>query len=150
MPSALPTTLEELVKIAILADGPLADFFLAQGRVLEEALFPRAQASGVAKDVLGPNTPTPFLIVETGGVSGQIALYSDVTIRVYDDPRQRYWRIEDITNLLSRALDHKQLEPAQDGYDNWQRLDRAYVSPKLTDPDWQKNWKYIRFNVYGL
>lgn len=146
----LPTTLEEVVDAVILNDPALVDYFTSQGRVLEDALFPRALDESDPEDTLGPNTPTPFLIVETGGRAGQLAIYSDVTIRVYDDPDQRYWRIEDIINRLQRALDHVQLPRTEDGYVSWQRTDNSYVSPRQTDPDWNMNMMYVRFNVFGL
>lgn len=145
----LPTTLEEVVKAVILDDPNLQDYFASQGRVLEDALFPRALDESNPADTLGPNTPTPFLIVEIGGRAGQLAIYSDVTIRVYDNPEQRYWRIEDTINRLQRALDHVQLPKTEDGYVSWQRTDNAYVSPRTTDDDWRMNMMYVRFNVYG-
>jgi hypothetical protein len=153
MPSVLPTTLEEVLKAVILADGPLADYFDAQGRVLEDALFPRATTTGTPKDILGSTTPTPFLVLELGGSPGNYVIYSDFTVRVYDDPKQRYWRIEDIINLVQRAFAEyadNTLPKTQDGYDQWQTVRRRYVSPRLVDPDWQKNQKYIQFDVFGL
>lgn len=153
MPSMLPTTLEEVVKAVILADGPLADYFTSQGRVLQDALFPRATTTGTPKDILGANTPTPFLVLELGGIPGNFVKFSDFTVRVYDDPKQRYWRIEDITNLVERAFEQyadSPLPKTQDGYKQWQTVRAMNVSPKLVDPDWLKNYKYVQFDVFGL
>jgi hypothetical protein len=150
MASTLPTTLEEVVKAVIQDDVAIQDYFTSQGRVLQDALFPRAQDESNPYDILGPNTPTPFLIVEVGGRAGNMAIYSDVTIRVYDTPTQRYWRIEDIIQRLSVALNHKMMPQVEDGYTAWQRTDLSYVSPRLTDPDWNMNTMYVRFIVYGM
>ena len=135
----LPKTLEQHVMGALQSDQELAQMFANWNRDFASALFPRALDANDPKDVLGIETPTPFIVARFGGKAGQLVYITQFSFWLYDSTNERYWRLDELATYLRNKFegmkvpdillsgDHKKI-------DDW-RHEQALERTKERRPD---------------
>jgi hypothetical protein len=136
------TTLEGLVRPELTT--ALSAYLTSIGRDPSSAFFPTAAGSPSG------GTPTPFLVTRYGPITGDAGfMHGSFSTYIYDNTEQRYWRIEDMVNILRKYFNRFMLGPTIPGSVRWLRTYHQVTSGHQTDDAWNLNLMLIRFDVYG-
>jgi len=137
------TSIENLVRDEIAGLTLLTNYLngLQPPRDPATVLYPRADEDP------GAATPTPFIVARYGPRVGRITLLGTFELFVYDDPAQRYWRIEDIISYLNHHFDYLRFGVTTGGGPQFFRAFHQLDSARSVDDGWGKNYMSARYEV---